>query len=98
MVSITITLPDEKWQKLKEQASRLGITPEELTQIKIANSEKTLYEQIAGIEETAAKLGISVKELIGNDLEKWLTPLDETSKEALEYVLTKNAELYRRLA
>jgi hypothetical protein len=101
MVSITITLSDEKWQKLKEQARRLGFAPEELAQTNLANAiDKTadMEAQISRLEVMAAKLNISVRELVGNDLEKWLTPLDEDSKQAMEYVLTKNAELYRRLA
>ncbi len=30
MSEITITLPDERWAKLKEIAADLGVTPEEL--------------------------------------------------------------------
>lgn len=65
MTSITINLPDEQWQKLKEVADSFGITPEELIQ--------------TNIEELVKKT-------------------DENFKQAAEYVLNKNAELYRRLA
>ncbi|MCI0393467.1 MAG: DNA-binding protein [Chloroflexi bacterium] len=65
MTSITITLPDDRLQKLNEIANRFSITPEELVRA-------------------------SVEEL--------LTRPDEEFLQALEYILDKNAELYRRLA
>ncbi len=65
MTNITITLPDDRIQKLKEIASRFRVAPEELVRA-------------------------SVEEL--------LTRPEEEFQRALEYVLNKNAELYRRLA
>ena len=65
MTTITISLPDDRLQKLKEIAMRLNIVPEELVRISI---------------------------------EELLTRPEEEFQRVLEYVLNKNAELYRRLA
>lgn len=65
MTTITITLPDDRLQKLKEKASRLRVSPEELVRA-------------------------TVEELLDRP--------EEEFQRALEYVLNKNAELYRRLA
>ena len=65
MTSITITLPEDRLDKLREIAARLNVTPEELARVSI---------------------------------EELLTRPDETFKQAAEYVLKKNSELYRRLA
>ena len=65
MTTITISLPDDRLQKLKEIAMRLNIVPAELVRISI---------------------------------EELLTRPEEEFQRVLEYVLNKNAELYRRLA
>ena len=65
MTTITISLPDDRLQKLQEIAARFSVAPEELVRF-------------------------SVEEL--------LTRPEEEFRRALEYVLNKNAELYRRLA
>jgi hypothetical protein len=65
MTTLTISLPEDRLQQLKEQAARFRIAPEELVR--------------ASIEEL-------------------LTRPDEEFQRALTYVLTKNAELYQRLA
>jgi antitoxin FitA len=65
MSSITITLPDDRLQKLKEKAVQLRVSPEELVR--------------ASVEEM-------------------LERPEEDFRRALDYVLHKNAELYRRLA
>ncbi len=65
MSSITITLPDERLQKLQEIAERFRVPPEELVRVSI---------------------------------EELMTRSDEEFKQALDYVLGKNEELYRRLA
>ena len=64
MTTITITLPDERVLTLKERATRLGITPEELVRV-------------------------SIEELLAR-------PADDFQR-AVDYVLKKNADLYRRL-
>ncbi|MDQ3813265.1 MAG: ribbon-helix-helix domain-containing protein [Armatimonadota bacterium] len=65
MTTITIALPDERVQQLKEIAERVGVTPEELLRAHI---------------------------------EEWLSHPEPSFAQAVEYVLHKNAELYRRLA
>ena len=65
MTTITISLPADHLQKLREVAAQYRVAPEDLVRA-------------------------SVEEL--------LTRPEEEFKHALEYVLDKNAELYRRLA
>jgi len=65
MTTITITLPDDRLLKLKERATRLSVSPEELVRV-------------------------SIEELLSRP--------DEAFQRAVDYVLEKNAELYRRLA
>ena len=64
MSNITISLPEDRMSKLKEMASGLGTTAEELVRA-------------------------SVEDLLGRP---------EEFQEAVDYVLKKNEELYRRLA
>jgi hypothetical protein len=61
---LTISLPEDRMSKLKEMASGLGTTPEELVRA-------------------------SVEDLLGRP---------EEFQKAVDYVLRKNEELYRRLA
>jgi len=65
MSSITIELPEERLQKLRELAAQLGVAPEEL---------------------------------IRASVEGLLNRPDDRFRQAAEYVLKKNSELYRRLA
>jgi hypothetical protein len=65
MTNITFSISDERFAKLKEVASRLKLTPEELVQASI------------------------------DDL---LTQPEEDFVRAMDYVIKKNTELYRRLA
>jgi antitoxin FitA len=65
MSTITIAIPDERLQRLREAAARLGVSPEDLVRV-------------------------SIEDLLARP--------DETLKSAVEHVLEKNAELYRRLA
>jgi hypothetical protein len=65
MTSITISLPEDRLEKLKEAAERLRITPEDLVRVSI---------------------------------EALLARPDDEFQQAVQYVLDKNAELYRRLA
>jgi hypothetical protein len=65
MTTITITLPDDRLLKLKERATRLSVSPEELVRV-------------------------SIEELLSRP--------DEAFQRTVNYVLEKNAELYRRLA
>jgi hypothetical protein len=65
MNTITITLPDDHLLKLRETATHLNVSPEELVRVSI---------------------------------EELLTRPEEAFQRAVDYVLKKNAELYRRLA
>jgi len=65
MTTLTISISEERLQKLKAVAARYKIEPEELIQI-------------------------SIDELINQP--------EQAVLDAIDYVLHKNAELYRRLA
>lgn len=65
MTTITITLPDDRLQKLKELSSFFRISAEDL-------------------------IRVSIEDLIARP--------DEEFERIVEYVLEKNAELYKRLA
>ncbi|MDO9128314.1 MAG: hypothetical protein Q7U34_00460 [Anaerolineales bacterium] len=65
METLTITLPNERFLKLKDAAHNLQISPEELVRVSI---------------------------------EELLTRPEEMFQRVVNYVLKKNAELYRRLA
>ena len=65
MTSITISLPDDKLQKIKQLALELGISPEEFLQLSITD---------------------------------WLDSSSKDFVKASQYVLDKNAELYKRLS
>ena len=55
-------------------------------------------ERLAKLEESAALLGVSPEELARRSIEDLLDQHEEEFRKAAEYVVTKNAELYRRLA
>jgi len=63
--TITITLPDERLLKLKETATHLKVSPEELVRV-------------------------SIEELLARP--------EDAFRRTVDYVLKKNAELYRLLA
>ena len=50
------------------------------------------------VKEAASKIGISPEEFIKSGVEEKLLLLDSDFRNAIEHVLNKNAELYRRLA
>jgi hypothetical protein len=50
------------------------------------------------LKEMAARLGITPEELARVSLEELLSRPEDALQRAITYVLTKNAELYRRLA
>jgi antitoxin FitA len=55
-------------------------------------------EQLQKLQQLARDSQVSSEELLRVNIEEWLTrPQDEFIK-AADYVLKKNAELYRRLA
>ena len=53
---------------------------------------------VAKLKEAAERLNISPEELLILSLEEKLAQLDADFQRASDYVLTKNAELYKRLA
>jgi hypothetical protein len=50
------------------------------------------------LQEKATHFNISPEELVQMSIEELLTKPDETFQAAVEYVLKKNVEFYRRLA
>jgi predicted transcriptional regulator len=55
-------------------------------------------DRLAKLREIAARLNVTPEDLARVGIEELLTRPDETFKQAAEYVLRKNSELYRRLA
>jgi len=55
-------------------------------------------DRLTKLQEIAARLQISPEELARAGVEELLTRPEETCQRAIDYVLKKNAELYRRLA
>jgi len=53
---------------------------------------------VTKLKEAAERLGLSPEELAILSLEEKLAQLDEQFKNVSDYVLNKNAELYKRLA
>ena len=50
------------------------------------------------LKERAARYRVSPEELVRVSVEELISRPDEAMQDAVEYVLRKNAELYRRLA
>jgi antitoxin FitA len=55
-------------------------------------------EQAPRLREIAAEAGVAPEHLVCAGLAEWLSRSDTSFAEAVEYVLNKNRELYRRLA
>ncbi|KYC40040.1 DNA-binding protein [Scytonema hofmannii PCC 7110] len=55
-------------------------------------------EHLLKLQETATHLGMSLEELVLKSVEELLERSEVTFKEATDYVLQKNSELYQRLA
>ena len=55
-------------------------------------------DRLAKLREVAARLNVTPEDLARVSIEELLTQPDEAFKQAAEYVLQKNSELYRRLA
>ena len=55
-------------------------------------------ERFARLKEIATRFNVSAEDLARVGIEELLKQPDEKSAQAVEYLLTKNAELYRRLA
>lgn len=55
-------------------------------------------ERIRQLQQRAAELGITLEELVELSIHDVLTRPSDAFQDAADYVLKKNAELYRRLA
>jgi hypothetical protein len=55
-------------------------------------------ERLERLKSIAQQAGVSPEDLARASLEEWLARPREDFQEAADYVLRKNAELYRRLA
>ena len=55
-------------------------------------------ERLSQLKDRAARLGVSPEELALISIEEFLTRPDEMFDRTIDYVIEKNAELYRRLA
>lgn len=55
-------------------------------------------ERVAQLREIAARFGVKPEDLARVGIEELLTRPAEAFQQAVEYVLRKNQELYRRLA
>jgi hypothetical protein len=65
-----------------------------MTTLKIAVSK----ERMAKLEEKAQRLQVTPEALLEASLEELVGRLDEDFQQTMNRVLSKNAELYRRLA
>jgi len=55
-------------------------------------------ERLQKLQEMASRFGVSMEELVRVSVEDMLTQPEEEFLKAAQYVLKKNAELYKRLA
>ena len=55
-------------------------------------------ERLRELRQLAASLNVTAEELVRVGIEELLATGDEGFRRAMEYVMKKNAELYRRLA
>jgi antitoxin FitA len=65
-----------------------------MTQITIELAE----ERLQVLQQRADDLGITLEELVQLSIDDLLTRPQDEFQQAVDYVLKKNAELYRRLA
>lgn len=55
-------------------------------------------DRLVKLQETASRLGVSLEELVLMGVEQLLNQSEASFQDAMDYVLKKNAELYKRLA
>jgi predicted transglutaminase-like cysteine proteinase len=55
-------------------------------------------DRLSRLQEIASRFNVKAEDLARVGIEELLRQPDETFKQAAEYILSKNAELYRRLA
>ncbi|BAY13609.1 DNA-binding protein [Calothrix sp. NIES-2098] len=59
---------------------------------------KITDEHLLKLQQKATSLGISIEELVLMGVEELLNQPETSFQDAMDYVLNKNAELYKRLA
>ena len=55
-------------------------------------------DRLLKLQEIATRLGVTPEDLVRISIEELLARPDDAFQQAVDYVLNKNAELYRRLA
>ncbi|BAU05269.1 DNA-binding protein [Fischerella major NIES-592] len=55
-------------------------------------------EDLEKLQATATRLGVSIEELVLMGVEQLLKQSEVSFQDAMDYVLKKNTELYKRLA
>ena len=55
-------------------------------------------DQLTQLKERATRYNVSPEELVRVSIEELLTRPDDAFQDAVNYILKKNSELYRRLA
>ncbi len=55
-------------------------------------------DQLAKLEEVAARFGVSPEDLVRYSIDDLLTQPEQAFEQAAQYVLDKNRDLYQRLA
>jgi len=55
-------------------------------------------DRLLKLQEIASRLGVTPEDLVRISIEELLARPDDAFQQAVDYVLNKNAELYRRLA
>jgi antitoxin FitA len=55
-------------------------------------------KQLQQLQQLAQAQGISTEQLLQTQIEKWLNQPPDDFKQVADYVLSKNAQLYQRLA
>ncbi len=55
-------------------------------------------DKLHKLQKIAKERGITVEEVVQTKINEWLTPNPEDFNQVANYVLTKNPELYNRLA
>ncbi|MDP2603200.1 MAG: DNA-binding protein [Deltaproteobacteria bacterium] len=55
-------------------------------------------DRLIRLQEIASRVNVRAEDLARVGIEELLRQPDETFKQAAEYILSKNSELYRRLA
>ena len=55
-------------------------------------------DRLVKLQQTATRLGVSIEELVLMGIEQLLNQPEASFQDAMDYVLKKNAELYKRLA